>query len=450
MPQLPPPPPTQEIAALKQHLDYAVWAYEMETEKLQECFAGTDFEIRQHNSLLPNQRQRPGHVGHYVAVSLQQKQIIVGIRGTSSLEDLLTDCCGRAVRYRSDEDDEVSARVEVRAAQPHQIHCHDGDDESAIEITSGHERIWILEDSNHDDDDDNNDDAIRCHEGILICAKRLANQIQPLIQQLVLEEDYRVVLCGHSLGAGVASLVAVVLRTRLPELAHHHLCSSSSNHSDNNTDDEPCKMQVFAFAPPPVLDHDSAAAASSYTVSVVNNADLIPRSSLANLTVLLQVLRTVSERLVERKLAPTGPAGTAALIRKLTQKLEKVTPADLLLSRDEVRTAIDEAQHQVPLRDPHHLYIPGRVRLLYEPRDASREGNDSRSSNKDEGTVQRHHYSCIPTDPSAGALRFLELDAFRIVTDHITASYYASLENLLLLGGHGGGGGSPLAAAEQQ
>jgi len=32
MPLLPPPPPPEEIAVLKQHLDYAVWAYEMETE----------------------------------------------------------------------------------------------------------------------------------------------------------------------------------------------------------------------------------------------------------------------------------------------------------------------------------------------------------------------------------------------------------------------------------
>jgi hypothetical protein len=400
-----------ELVELKQHLDYAVWAYEMDSAKLLD-WLGPDFEIRQHNTLLKG-GMRPGHVAHYLAVSTTKKLVVVGIRGTWSLEDLLTDCCGRAVSYSARQDQDCSdhhgedARVEVRAAVPNQILSDEHS--NSIEIMSGHERIWV-------EDVGIEDDAIRCHEGILICAKRLATLIQPVVEQLVLADDCQLLLCGHSLGAGVASLLALVLRTRLPELAH----------------EKKDRMRVSAFGPPPVLDHDSSAAASFYTASVVNNADIIPRSSLANLAVFLEVLRTVSQRLQEHDLAPTGPKSTGALIRKLTQKIETVTESDLLLSMDEVRTATENAQKYVTLRDPDHLYVPGRIILMYEARTAfNNTGGEDTKEEKDENSdsVLNESY-CMLTDGSAAVLRFFEVDAFHIVTDHATSSYYESVANL--------------------
>ena len=404
-----------ELLELKQHLNYAVWAYETDSAKLLE-WLGHDFEIRQHNNLLKG-GMRPGHVAHYLAVSATQKLVVIGIRGTWSLEDLLTDCCGRAVSYSARHDDVCSehhhagedARVEVRASMPNQVVFteHDSD---VIEVMSGHERIWV--EQAHSED---HSDAIRCHEGILICAKRLASLIQPVVEQLVLAEDYHLLLCGHSLGAGVASLLALVLRTRLPDLAY----------------DKKDRIRVSAFAPPPVLDHDSAAAASSYTTSIINNADIIPRSSLANLAVFLEVLRTVSERLQEQQLAPTGPKSTRALIRKLTQNIETVTESDLLLSMEEVRIATEKAQESVTLRDPDHLYVPGRVLLMYETRSAFDATDDdfTKEEKDDKDNAPTDHY-CVLTDGSAAILRFFEMDAFHIVTDHATSSYYESVANL--------------------
>jgi len=153
------------------------------------------------------------------------------------------------------------------------------------------------------------------------------------------------------------------------------------------------------------------------------------RSSLANWTVLLQVLGQVSERLGERNLAPTGPAATAALIRKLTQKIETTTADDLLLSLDEVRAATKRAQDEVALRDPDHLYIPGRVVILYEGRGALRT-KECQEDDEDWIDIEPVDHHCIVTDGSAAVLRFFEMDAFHIVTDHTTASYYESLANL--------------------
>eukprot|EP00581_Thalassiosira_minuscula_P016107 CAMPEP_0183728122 /NCGR_PEP_ID=MMETSP0737-20130205/27160_1 /TAXON_ID=385413 /ORGANISM="Thalassiosira miniscula, Strain CCMP1093" /LENGTH=97 /DNA_ID=CAMNT_0025959959 /DNA_START=44 /DNA_END=334 /DNA_ORIENTATION=+ len=42
-----------------------------------------------------NKRKPPGRVGYFVAVSHTHQTLLIGIKGTSTLEELLTDCCGR-------------------------------------------------------------------------------------------------------------------------------------------------------------------------------------------------------------------------------------------------------------------------------------------------------------------------------------------------------------------
>ena len=326
-------------------LDYATLSYESDTTNISE-FLGSDFIVVQHNTLIKD-IVRPGNVGHYMAISKKMKLIVVGIRGTSSFEDLLTDCCGQAVSYNgcddyasANYDDMFHSRVEVRAAIPNELQpSQDGH----VEVISGHERIWM---EAHNDDNGND---IRCHQGILICAIRLVNTIQAFIKSHVIDDEYRLLLCGHSLGAGVACLAAVVLRSRLPLLA-----DATVNR----------KMKVVAFASPPILDHDSAVASSSYTTTIVNNSDVIPRSSMANLAIFLEFLREVSSRLQEKGLAPTNPITTAAFISKITTDVTR--DDDLLMTLDEVQTAMEKAHHCIELRNPDHLYVPGRVLVLCE------------------------------------------------------------------------------------
>ena len=211
-------------------LDYATLSYESDTTKISE-FLGSNFEVIQHNTLIKDV-VRPGNVGHYLAVSKKMKLIVVGIRGTSSFEELLTDCCGQAVSYNGRDDyasenydDMFHSREEVRAAIPNELlTSQDGH----VEVISGHERIWM---EAHNDDNGND---IRCHQGILICAIRLVNTIQAFVKEHVVDDEYRLLLCGHSLGAGVASIAAVVLRSRLPALA-----DTTVTH----------KMKVVAFDP---------------------------------------------------------------------------------------------------------------------------------------------------------------------------------------------------------
>jgi len=102
----------------------------------------------------------------------------------------------------------------------------------------------------------------------------------------------------YSLRGGVATLAALILRAEFPSL-------------------EGERMHVYAFAPPPVLDHDSAIAAAPFVTSFVHNADMIPRCSLFNLAILMQGLKVIHEKLKERGINPTGPKTTTAFIRQL-------------------------------------------------------------------------------------------------------------------------------------
>jgi hypothetical protein len=96
---------------------------------------------------------------------------LIGIKGTSHFEDLLTDCCGQAIQH-----DLGSSFVEGGPTE------------------------------------------ISCHEGIFAAANRLANDIEVLLDELLLPNKYNLLVTGHSLGAGVAALLGVILRSRIPAL----------------------------------------------------------------------------------------------------------------------------------------------------------------------------------------------------------------------------------------
>ena len=333
---------------------------------------------------------RPGTVAHYIAVSPSKRQVVVGLRGTSSLEDILTDCCGRPVPLVDDYSllgDSV--RVEVKAKVPNLVLAESNDE--VIEIVSGHERILLEE---HDDDGDN---FVRCHEGILISAKNVMEEIGPFLRDYLMECQYSVVFCGHSLGAGAAVVCSVLLRNRYPELFlddNHHR-----------------RIRVFAFAPPPVLDHDSAIAASSYCTTVVFNSDLITRLNISNFVVSLACLRKMQRKLVENNLNPTGPSSTIRFLNKLSEGV-KGKP---LLSLSEIEETVKETQ----LRRPQHLFLPGRVLLIYNPWTGH--------SEEDEETADPVHWKCVETNGTNAVFQRLEIDGLRCFSDHLTSSYFEAL-----------------------
>lgn len=426
-----------DFEILKDMMDLATWAYYIDdAADLQTRLETLNFELQ--TCVLPS---RPGSVGYYVAVDQKgdesKRTIILGVRGTSTLEELLTDACGRSVsyqgpdRYAEDSGEGVSnsIRIEVLAREIDQVYCgaerdQPGDD-GEVEVVSGHERICVEQDSNHHHDCDgdgrhanpnhlpgrplirrssNLDSQIRCHEGILISARRLFWQVRPMIEEKIVHGDQRLVIVGHSLGASAGCLLALMLRSRYPELI------------------QAGKLHVYAFGPPPVLDYDSAIGASTYVTSVVHQSDLISRCSLANLTVFLEFLRTVSSEVVSAQgLAPSNPRAAAALLVQLS-KGDKGEP---FWSEQDLGNALEKAQDMVAMRDPDHLYVPGKLLFL-----ESTESINPPQVPQKPSAVGSRRYSCMVTDGTTPSLRVIEMNGYQMLGDHATASYTAAIVSL--------------------
>jgi len=367
-----------------QGLDFAVWAYDVDTDQLRTKLEAVEFFLVQH-TLTAN--MPPGHVAHYIAACPEQKTLLIGVQGTSTLEDLLIDCVGKATTC---EMDTIPFEKELYTLSNDDIMVFDQDNESIATATTPSSAIEI----SHFDGV-----RIRCHEGILLSAKRLADKVQSVVHQMTFGNSaYKLLLCGHSLGAGVACLLAILLKSRMPWLENVH---------------------VYAYACPPILDYDAALACSSFCTSIVNNSDLIARCSLANLRSFLHVLSAIHTKLTEHGLSPTGPKSTMALFRYLRQGNQ----GDLLLSCDEIQKEMEDALEKVGLQDSEHLYVPGRVILMYEPWQGEEKGE------MDEVESLPRVYGCV-TNGVAIPLRFFEFDGSRMVTDHLTASYYISVNAL--------------------
>jgi hypothetical protein len=224
---------------------------------------GMGFDLIKHDTTTPT----PGYLGHYIALSndhhgknnskkndsdleeegeeenpstpasssssKEEKVAVIGIKGTSNLEDFLTDMCANSEEYTLD----------------HPFY-------------------------------EGGSKTLRCHEGVYISSQRLVKDLLPLIQNLLLPSGYKLVVVGHSLGAGCATIVSLLLRATIPSLR-----------------DDPKKLKVWAFASPLVLDLKSALGCSSFVTTVVNNSDVVPRANIGPLVVMARLLRAVNKRL---------------------------------------------------------------------------------------------------------------------------------------------------------
>ena len=493
-----------DFIQLQNMLQLATWAYYLEDQDWLQEQLDNNFQYKLLDTYCPD---RPGLVGYYIAEQQQQQQqqqqhdnksssnnkLLISIRGTTSLEELLTDACGKSVSYHeeldhrhyhhhhhssnnnsnnnSDVDDHALQLhvlqqqlqhpcIEVRARQQDRILVQ----EEMIEIVSGHERILEHHQQEevtlaycdgclqHDDnltkeqrqkqlqqmlEDHASSSHVRCHQGILVAAQRLIQQIDGILQEKVLSNDndddddqsFQLILTGHSLGAATASLVAMLLRSKYPQLLL-----------------QPDKIKVFSFAPPPVLDHDSAIAAAAYTTSVVHQSDLIARCSVANLRVFLEFLRIFSQTvLIEGEMAPTNPKSTAALVRRLA-KGDKGKP---LWTRQQLQQAMSDAERTVELRHPNHLYVPGKLYFLSynksmnEATSSLDEEVENQHDNTSDTTAESKdvanprdklntnvEYSCEEMDVTAATLRTIEMNGYRMLGDHTITAYQAAIDAL--------------------
>lgn len=157
-----------------------------------------------------------------------------------------------------------------------------------------------------------------CHGGIARAACGLAETHEALLRRALREHrGYRLQLAGHSLGGGVASFAALLLRRRLRGV----------------------DVRAFAFAPPCTLPRRESARHDARIDAFVYASDVVPRLSIGSLQMLVDGV----------KLAQGGGGdggGAADVERRLERHLLRC------------------------LRRPHHntRYPPGRLHQLVRVR----------------------------------------------------------------------------------
>lgn len=280
------------------------------------------------------------------------------------------------------------------------------------EIGKRSNHSFVICNTNNADDET----VMYCHGGVFLAAKRLVKTINSLVQHFVNECGYRLIFAGHSLGAGAASLAALILS------------SQQIIHKEN--------MHVYAFASPPVVDYQTSINCQSFITTVVNNSDIIPRSSMANLITFTSFLQKIYEKYTQHdndsyndKAADSNKPSHK---KNLFQKLWQGTNGEFIMNLDEIQNTLWNTQHgNLPLQDPNHLYVPGRVIILHEP--WIEETPLSHEASKDE--TKKNDTSLLVerfvTDASHKVLRILELDLTHAITDHLTSSYIRNLDAVI-------------------
>ncbi|XP_030838432.1 sn1-specific diacylglycerol lipase beta [Strongylocentrotus purpuratus] len=158
----------------------------------------------------------------FVALDHTHKSVVIAIRGTLSFKDMLTD---------------VSADAERLDIEGHEIYAHRGIANNSKYILNKLKELNLLE------------DAFQRHP------------------------DYKLVISGHSLGAGVAAILSILLREQYPEI------------------------KAYAFAPPGgLINAEGVLYSQSFVTAVVLGEDIVPRMSMCTIEQLRDSLIEVIKR----------------------------------------------------------------------------------------------------------------------------------------------------------
>jgi len=268
-----------ELETLLEYLDYANLAYNGSLVKITSELKPKGYKLIRHDAAI-----EPGRVGHFLAVNYAKKEILLSIKGTSTFSDVLTDIIGKAV--------------------PHPDYKED----------------------------------LKCHEGIFVAARMMLEDTAHLIEHFFQQQgEYKVVICGHSLGAGVSTLLGIFLKEQFPKL----------------------DLQVYAFATPACCSRNVALSCQSYITSVVNNNDCVPRMTLMNLRMMHKMFMLVDQKLEEKGLSPKDFKTAKRYIQDLM-----VIDEDLLLTPEELNDFLKREFAEEDADEKFtdmQLFVPGKV-----------------------------------------------------------------------------------------
>lgn len=176
-------PHPSELTSLSRHMKFAAAAYGSKSCKFMKCHESLQYWTSDVDAIVSLTGIRPEDVlymsqdsftstlyrpAHYCAIDHANDEVIVSIRGTLSIQDVLVDLVCQSEAFQSVHNDH-STLIEGRA-----------------------------------------------HGGFLKSAQTLANDLHELVATTLQQyPKYQLVICGHSLGGGVATVLAL-LWARIP------------------------------------------------------------------------------------------------------------------------------------------------------------------------------------------------------------------------------------------
>uniref|UniRef100_A0A7S3VM95 sn-1-specific diacylglycerol lipase n=1 Tax=Dunaliella tertiolecta TaxID=3047 RepID=A0A7S3VM95_DUNTE len=205
--------------------------------------------------MICDSNQVAGLLPYTVAVDHKHQEVILAIRGSFSMADVLTDTFWQPVDMT-----EVLRSSGMCLPPPSPVHMSRASEHSNIE------------------------EALACHEGILMCSIAIKNHLEQYQvlhaafekgrkegqQQQGSTSDYKLIITGHSLGAGVAAVLGLLLLPSYPGL------------------------RVWAHAPPGgTLSPKAAKMTTEFCTSIVHAKDMVPRLTTSNLQLMLKDMMMV-------------------------------------------------------------------------------------------------------------------------------------------------------------
>eukprot|EP00529_Nitzschia_sp_RCC80_P011258 CAMPEP_0113484954 /NCGR_PEP_ID=MMETSP0014_2-20120614/24232_1 /TAXON_ID=2857 /ORGANISM="Nitzschia sp." /LENGTH=628 /DNA_ID=CAMNT_0000378581 /DNA_START=226 /DNA_END=2112 /DNA_ORIENTATION=- /assembly_acc=CAM_ASM_000159 len=166
----------------------------------------------------------------------------------------------------------------------------------------------------------------------------VADDIGHLIDNFFSPLQYDLYIVGHSVSAGVACQLGMLLKTTRPST----------------------RLQVYAFGPPPCL-YDQYQSPRDFITSVVNNNDCIPRINMLNLKHMMTLLERIDSKLKRWTLRSENMRSA----KKHRTEMEKLG-AQVFLSAKDLNDFVHLDTHK-DLEDCSSTVagIPGRVIFLW-------------------------------------------------------------------------------------